>query len=227
MTLEADAALSQADIIVGYSKYIELVRPYYPDKEFVGTGMRQEADRCRSALDFAASGKTVVLVCSGDSGVYGMAGLIFQLSGNYEDTDIEIIPGVTAALSGGAILGAPLTNDFAVISLSDLLTPWEKIEKRLQAAAQGDFCICLYNAGSHKRQYHLQRACDILLRRLSPDTVCGIARNIGRDCQSANLMTLSQLRDTPVDMFATVFVGNSETRNIGGRMVTPRGYCNV
>ncbi len=227
MTLEADAVLAQADIIAGYTKYVELVRPYYPDKEFFSTGMTQEVDRCRAALAFAASGQTVAVVCSGDSGVYGMAGLLCELAGNYASTDIEIIPGVTAALSGAAILGAPLAHDFAVISLSDLLTPWEKIAQRLQAAAQGDFCLCLYNPGSRKRHNYMQKACDILLQLLSSDTVCGIAKNIGRSRQSARVMTLSQLRDTPVDMFTTVFVGNSETRNIGGKMVTPRGYGNV
>ncbi len=224
MTFAADRALRDSAVIIGYSKYIELIREEYPDKEFADTGMTRETERCREALRRAAAGDTVALVCSGDSGVYGMAGLIFELSGEYGKVEIEVIPGVTAALSGGAVLGAPLGHDFAVVSLSDLLTPWETIEKRLEAAAAGDFCIALYNPSSHRRSDYLQRACDILLRALSPDTVCGLVRQIGREGESFRVLTLGELRDTPVDMFTTVFIGNSATRSIAGRMVTPRGY---
>ena len=224
MTFAADRALSDAAVIIGYSKYVELVRDLYPEKEYADTGMTRETERCREALRRAAAGDTVALICSGDSGVYGMAGLIYELSGEYGPVEIEVIPGVTAALSGSAILGAPLGHDFAVISLSDLLTPWETIEKRLEAAAAGDFCISLYNPSSHRRNDYLQRACDILLRTLSPDTVCGIARQIGREGESCRVLTLGELRDTQVDMFTTVFIGNSATRVIAGRMVTPRGY---
>ena len=224
MTFAADRALSDAAVIIGYSKYVELVRDLYPEKEYADTGMTRETERCREALRRAAAGDTIALICSGDSGVYGMAGLIYELSGEYGPVEIEVIPGVTAALSGSAILGAPLGHDFAVISLSDLLTPWETIEKRLEAAAAGDFCISLYNPSSHRRNDYLQRACDILLRTLSPDTVCGIARQIGREGESCRVLTLGELRDTQVDMFTTVFIGNSATRVIAGRMVTPRGY---
>ena len=167
------------------------------------------------------------MICSGDSGVYGMAGLVLQMAEAYPDVNVEVIPGVTAALGGGAILGAPLGHDFAVISLSDLLTPWDVIEKRLRAAAYGDFAVALYNPSSRKRADYLRRACEILLEQKSPDTICGIARNIGREECSINVLTLSELRDTPVDMFCTVFIGSSSTRNINGKMVTPRGYKNV
>jgi precorrin-3B C17-methyltransferase len=224
MTLEADEALRQAEIIVGYSKYVDLVKPYYPDKEYLDTGMTRETERCRAALALAAGGKNVALVCSGDSVVYGMAGLIFELAGEYEGVEISVIPGVTAALSGGAILGAPLGHDFAVISLSDLLTPWETIEKRLRCAAEGDLCMSLYNPGSHKRADYLRKACDILLETLPASTVCGIAAQIGREGESVRVLSLGELRDTPVDMFTTVFIGNAMTRDIGGKMVTPRGY---
>jgi len=224
MTFAADRALRSADVIIGYSKYIELVRDAYPEKEFADTGMTRETERCRAALRRAAAGDTVALVCSGDSGVYGMAGLVFELSGEFDPVEIVVIPGVTAALSGSAILGAPLGHDFAVVSLSDLLTPWETIEKRLDAAAKGDFCISLYNPGSHRRTDYLRRACDILLRTLDAGTVCGIARQIGREGEACRVLTLGELRDTEVDMFTTVFIGNSATRVVAGRMVTPRGY---
>ncbi|MEG1772992.1 MAG: precorrin-3B C(17)-methyltransferase [Clostridia bacterium] len=227
MTLEAEAALSRSDVIVGYSKYIELVKPYYTEKEYLDSYMTKEVDRCKSALKLSDDGKTVALVCSGDSGVYGMAGLIYELCSAYPNVEIEIVPGVTAALSGGAILGAPIGHDFAVVSLSDRLTPWELIEKRLTFAAQGDFCICLYNPASCNRRDYLKKACDILLKTLSSNTICGIAKNIGREGEAVLILNLIELRETEVDMFTTVFIGNSSTKNIGGRMVTPRGYRNV
>ena len=225
LTGRAKAALEEADLIVGYTAYIELVRDAFPDKEFRATGMRREVDRCRMAVEEAAGGKTVAMVCSGDAGVYGMAGLIYEVAQEYPPIHIEVVPGITAACGGGALLGAPLTHDFAVVSLSDLLTPWEKIEKRLEAAAAADFVLCLYNPRSHSRKDYLQRACDILLRHKSPDTVCGYVQHIGRSGQRAVTTTLDQLRDNEeVDMFTTVFVGNEQTTLIGGKMVTPRGY---
>lgn len=224
MTLAADRALRESEIIIGYSKYVALVRPYFPEKTYMDTGMTKETERCRKALQTANEGRTTALVCSGDSSVYGMAGLVYELSVDFPDVSIRAIPGVTAALSGGAILGAPLGHDFAVISLSDLLTPWETIEKRLHCAGQGDFCISLYNPGSHKRTDYLQKACDILLQYRSGDTVCGLAHDIGRDGEWCELTSLAKLRDTAVDMFTTVFIGNDQTRVIAGKMVTPRGY---
>lgn len=138
---------------------------------------------------------------------------------------MEIVPGLTAALSGGAVLGAPLAHDFCVISLSDRLTPWEVIEKRLAYAAMGDFCVALYNPSSKGRPDYLARAVCILLENgKSADTVCGIVRNIGRKGQTARILTLAQLENTAVDMFTTVYIGNAATKQLGGRMVTPRGY---
>lgn len=224
LTGRARAALEGCDLIVGYTAYIELVRPDFPEKEVLSTGMRREVDRCRAAVEAALTGKNVAVVCSGDSGVYGMAGLIYEVAQEYDPIEIEVVPGITAACGGAAVLGAPLTHDFAVISLSDLLTPWEKIERRLAAAAQADFVICLYNPSSKNRPDYLQRACDILLRDKDPDTVCGYVRNIGREGETAVMCPLSRLRDTQVDMFTTVFIGNSQTRWLGGKMVTPRGY---
>ena len=225
LTGRARAALEECDLIVGYTAYIDLVKEDFPDKETLSTGMRREVDRCRAAVEAALTGKSVAVVCSGDSGVYGMAGLVYEVAQEYDPIDIEVVPGITAACGGAAVLGAPLTHDFAVVSLSDLLTPWEKIEARLTAAARADFVLCLYNPASKSRPDYLRRACDILLSAgKSPDTVCGTVRNIGRAGEEAGLLTLGQLRDTQVDMFTTVFVGNSQTKVLGGKMVTPRGY---
>ena len=227
MTVRADRILRESQVIIGYTVYVDLVKEFYPQAEFLTTPMRQEKERCEMALKAAQDGRKTAMICSGDSGVYGMAGLVLQMAEAYPDVNVEVIPGVTAALGGGAILGAPLGHDFAVISLSDLLTPWDVIEKRLRAAAYGDFAVALYNPSSRKRADYLRRACEILLEQKSPDTICGIARNIGREECSSNVLTLSELRDTPVDMFCTVFIGSSSTRNINGKMVTPRGYKNV
>lgn len=226
MTIRAAQALQEAQVIAGYSVYVDLVKPHFPDKEYLVTPMRKEADRCRMAIDAACAGKSVAMISSGDAGVYGMAGLIYELAQG-RDLQIEVIPGVTAALSGGAVLGAPLTHDFAVISLSDLLTPWEKIEARLDMAARADFSIVLYNPSSMKRADYLRRAVEILLRHKAPETVCGAVRNIGRDGESYELMSLKELADYQADMFTTVFIGNSQTRNLSGKMVTPRGYKDV
>ncbi|MCM1507173.1 MAG: precorrin-3B C(17)-methyltransferase [Ruminococcus flavefaciens] len=226
MTIEAETALEKSDIIVGYTVYTELVRGIFPDKEYISTGMTKESDRVRIALEKARS-KDVSIVCSGDSGVYGMAGLVLEMSPDYLEVEIEIVAGVTAGLSGGAVLGSPLTHDFAVISLSDLLTPMEKIIKRIRCASEADFTIVLYNPSSRKRTDYLKKACDIMLEYKSSDTVCGYVRNIARDGQESHILTLGQLRETAVDMFTTVFIGNSETKVINGRMVTPRGYRNV
>lgn len=227
MTIEADEVLQKCDIIIGYTVYIEQIKRFYPDKECLSTGMRQESERVELALRLAGEGQNIALVCSGDSQVYGMAGLAIEMSVKFPKVEVEVVAGVTAAISGGSVLGSPMTHDFAVISLSDLLTPMEKIEKRLRCAAEGDFAIALYNPSSKKRVDHLQKACDIILEYRSPDTVCGIVRNIGRDGQESRIIKLSELRDTQVDMFTTVFIGNSETRIIGRKMVTPRGYRNV
>ena len=224
LTQRARAALEKADLICGYTLYADLLRPLFPDKEYYSTGMTGELERCRWCLTRAAEGKTAALVCSGDAGVYGMASPVLELAPAYPGVRIEIVPGVTAALSGAALLGAPLGHDFCVISLSDRLTEWGVIEKRLRMAARGDFAICLYNPASRHRADYLKRACDILLSELDGGTVCGLARMIGREGESYRLLDLQTLRDTEADMFTTVFVGSSRTREINGRMVTPRGY---
>ncbi len=227
MTIEAEIAIKKSNLIVGYTVYTELMERYFPNKKFFSTGMRQEKERVKYALEQAETGKIVSLICSGDSEVYGMAGLVYEFSEKYPNTEIITVAGVTAALGGGAILGAPLTNDFAVISLSDLLTPAEKIIKKIRLAAQADFTIVLYNPSSKKRHDHLENACKIMLEYKSPETVCGIARNIGREGKESRILTLAELKNTQVDMFTTVFVGSSETKIINGKMVTPRGYKNV
>jgi precorrin-3B C17-methyltransferase len=224
MTVKAVKALEDSDVIVGYTVYVDLVRTYFPGKEFLTTPMKKEVDRCILAIEEAKKGKTVSMICSGDAGVYGMSGLMLELGEQYSEISIEVIPGVTAALSGGAILGAPLMHDFAVISLSDLLTPWEKIESRLECAAIADYVICLYNPSSKKRSDYLQKACDIIMKYAKPETVCGIASNIGREGEEISIMALEDLREAKVDMFTTVFIGNSQTKVIDGHMVTPRGY---
>lgn len=224
MTRRAHEAMQECDLVVGYTVYIDLLREEFPDKEVLTTPMRKEVERCRAALEQAATGRNVAMVCSGDPGVYGMAGLILELAVEFPDVEVEVIPGVSASNGGAAVLGAPLMHDYCTISLSDWLTPWETIEKRLAAAAQADFVISLYNPSSHKRPDYLQRACDILLQHKAPETVCGTVRNIGREGEEACVLTLGELRDTQVDMFTCVFIGNSQTREIDGRMVTPRGY---
>ena len=224
MTQRAQQALNDCDVIVGYTVYIDLVKEHFPGKQMLTTPMRREVERCRLAFDEAQKGQTVAMICSGDAGIYGMTGVMEELKAEYPGVEVENVPGISAVISGAAILGAPLMHDFAVISLSDLLTPWEKIEKRLENAAAADFVICLYNPSSHKRKDYLKRACEIMLRHAAPETVCGIAKNIGREGEGVTVLTLAELRETPVDMFSTVFIGNSQTKNINGKMVTPRGY---
>ena len=224
MTIKAIKTLEISDTIVGYTVYVDLIRTHFFEKEFLTTPMKKEVDRCILAFEEAAKGKIVSIICSGDAGVYGMSGLMLEIGEKYPYVQVEIIPGVTAALAGGAVLGAPLMHDFAVISLSDLLTPWEKIEKRLMCAAQADFVICLYNPSSKKRFDYLQKACDIILKYTKEEIVCGIAGNIGRDGEEMSIMTLGELCDARVDMFTTIFIGNTQSRVIGGHIVTPRGY---
>lgn len=224
MTVRAVRTLEQCQVIVGYTVYVELVREHFPEKEFLTTPMRQELERCRLALGTAQAGKTTAMICSGDAGVYGMSGVLLELSADYPEVSVEVVPGVTAAVSGAAVLGAPLMHDFAVISLSDLMTPWELIEQRIEAAAKADFSICLYNPSSKKRADYLKRACDILLRYRKGSNVCGTVSNIGREGMCSRTYTLEELRKAETDMFTTVFVGNSQTKLIDGKIVTPRGY---
>ena len=224
MTLQAANALKECDTIVGYTVYVDLVKDHFYEKEFLTTPMRKEVERCELAFEEASKGKTVAMICSGDAGVYGMSGLMLEIGSRYPEIQVEVIAGVTAAIGGAAVLGAPLIHDFCLISLSDLLTPWEKIEKRLLCAAEADFVICLYNPSSKKRHDYLQKACDLVLKYQPENLICGTVENIGRDGETAKIYTLKELRDTKVDMFTTVFIGNSQTKVVDGHMVTPRGY---
>ena len=224
MTWEARAALEQAEVLCGYTVYLDLIRGEFPDKEYFSTPMTQEIERCRAALERARSGRTTALVSSGDAGVCGMAGPVLELAPQFPEVEIQVVPGVTAALAGAAVLGAPLMHDFTVLSLSDLLTPWEVIRRRLELAAQGDFVLCLYNPSSRRRRDHLRMACDIVLAHRGPETVCGWVRNAGRAQEEHQVLTLGELQEAQVDMFTTVFIGSAATRRIGDRMVTPRGY---
>jgi precorrin-3B C17-methyltransferase len=224
MTVEALKALDKSDVIIGYTVYIDLLGERFFAKEKIATPMRQESKRCRICFEEAEKGKQVALICSGDAGIYGLASLMYEMGKEYPETELVVIPGITAASSGAALLGAPLNHDFCVISLSDLLTPWEKIERRLIAAAEGDFAIVIYNPSSHKRKDYLMKACDILLGFIEEERPCGYVENIGRDCTKVVTCTLKELRETQVNMFTTVFIGNSGSEIINGKLVTKRGY---
>ena len=231
MTEEAYLAIKKASVIVGYTVYVDLVKKHFSEKKFFTTPMRQEIERCRACFDFAIEGKDVAFICSGDAGIYGMAAPMFELLPEYEATgkisgdNLMVIGGVTAAISGAAVLGAPINHDFCVISLSDLLTPWEIIEKRLKAAILGDFAIVLYNPSSKKRQDYLKRACDIMLEAGADlNRACGYVENIGREGTKSVTCSLQELSNAQVNMFTTVFIGNSKSEIICGRLVTKRGY---
>ena len=225
ITPEALEALKACGIITGYSRYIDLVKNLFPDKKFLAYPMRSELERCQEALKLAReSGKNIAMISSGDSGVYGMAGLMLELAAD-SGVDVRIIPGITAANSCAAILGAPLMNDYACVSLSDLLTPWDVIESRLRAACEGDFVICLYNPASHHRPDNFVRACDILLAHKDPDTPSGYVRNAAREGEESGIMTLGKIRDCKaIDMLCTVIIGNSQSYILNGKIITSRGY---
>jgi precorrin-3B C17-methyltransferase len=224
MTGEALQVLERADVIIGYTVYIRLLGERFAEKEKISTSMRQETERCELCFEEAGKGKQVALICSGDAGIYGLASLMYEIGKRYPETELVVVPGITAASSGAAVLGAPLNHDFCVISLSDLLTPWEKIEKRLTAAAEGDFAIAIYNPSSRKRKDYLTRACDILLRNMEKERPCGYVENIGREGTRAVICTLGELREAQVNMFTTVFIGNAGSEIINGKLVTKRGY---
>lgn len=224
MTLEAKQVLDQCDCIIGYTTYIALLKPVFQPAQWLSTGMKKEVDRCKLAVDEARKGKRVAMVSSGDAGMYGMAGIMYEVAAAYDDVEIKVIPGVTAAASGAARLGAPIVSDCCLISLSDLLTPWDTIEKRLDCAAAGDFVICLYNPSSKKRADYMQKAAQIILRYQRPETPVGIVRNIGRDGETTDVTTLAEVGSKHLDMFTTVIVGNSQTKVVGTHLVTPRGY---
>lgn len=225
MTSEAIKVLEECDVIVGYTVYVDLLRSHLGEKEYITTPMKREIERCELCFSYAEQGKKVALVCSGDAGVYGMAAPMYTLSKQHENVELCVIPGITAANSGAAELGAPLNHDYCVISLSDLLTKWEVIERRLRCAIEGDFCIAIYNPSSKKRADYLKRACDIMLEAgAMPERACGYVENIGRKNTKHYVCTLKELRETQVNMFTTVFIGNSETELYNEKMITKRGY---
>lgn len=221
----AEEAILQSEVVVGYTGYVELITELVKGKEIIATGMKGEAERGKAAINEALKGKQVCVVSSGDAGIYGMASLLYELADKHSGLEIEVIPGITAAISTAAILGSPLTNDFAVISLSDLLTPWDVIEKRLDTCAAADMVLCLYNPQSKKRNDYLEKACSIALRHKMPDTKCGYVRNAfrGENYESC-VCTLTELLKAQVDMFTTVIIGNANTKIFNGKLVTVRGY---
>lgn len=227
MSLRARDALASADVIAGYITYIDLIRDYIGNRKIVSTGMTREIERCRKAVELASSGRRVAVISSGDPGVYGMAGLVLEImeaEGLLGVIPVEIIPGITSATASAAKLGAPLMHDFAVISLSDLLTPWDTIEQRLEAAAQADFVIVLYNPASKKRTWQIEKAREIFLRHKPPATPVGIVKNAAREAERLIITDLQGMLAHPVDMLSTVIVGNRSTRRAGDFMITPRGY---
>lgn len=224
MTIKAREAIEGADFIVGFTTYVNLVSDYYPNKEYITTGMGGESERVKLALEKANEGHCVALICSGDASLYGMAGLAYELAVNYKDIDVEIVPGVSAAFSGSALLGAAIGNDTCIISLSDYHTSREMINKRLLCAASGDFSIALYNVRSKSRPDDLANAVDILLKELPADRLCGVARSIGRDGEEVYITSLATLANYEADMFCTVFICNSNTELIDGKLVCKRGY---
>ena len=226
MAPRARTALETAEIVVGYRTYLDLVLDCLnPASEVISSSMMQEIDRCRKALELAEEGKRVALVCGGDPGIYAMAGLVFELAQSTDATvPIEIIPGIAALNSCAAILGAPLMHDFAAISLSDLMTPWELIERRIEAVAPADFVVVIYNPKSKKRTDQIVRTREIMLAHRSPDTPVGIVSGATREHETVRLTTLAKMLDEEIGMQTTVIIGNSQTFVWRDKMVTPRGY---
>ena len=224
ITPKAVDVLMSCDVIIGYARYIDMIRDLLPGKKFLCYAMRQERERCIDALKFSRDGSVVALVSGGDPGIYGMAGLMLEVAAGSGE-DVRIIPGITAANVCAAVLGAPLMNDYASISLSDLMTPWDIIADRLKYACLGDFVICIYNPASNHRPEHFKRACEIMLKYRSPDTPAGYVRNGGREGETCGIMTLGEIMNCGIiDMSCTVIVGNSKSYILDGKIITPRGY---
>ena len=218
-------AMRLSDVIIGYKTYIELIRPFVTDTTLVSSKMKKEVERCHEVLKMAEAGITVSLISSGDPGIYGMAGIMLEVvAKNAPEMEVEIVPGISAATSAASLLGAPLMNDFAVLSMSDLLTPWEVIVKRVTAASVGDFVMAIYNPRSKTRITQLEEAVKIMLLYKSEDTPAGIVKHAMRTDQEVIITTLGELLSHNIDMFTTVIVGNSQTQIINGKMVTRRGY---
>lgn len=226
MTIRAEKTIRESDVVIGYTAYIDMIRDYFPkDKEYISTGMMKEVERCKTAVEEALKGRHVAMVSSGDSGIYGMAGIIYEVADEMgADIDIDVVPGITAASTAASVLGAPLMHDMAIISLSDLMTPIEDIMKRVECAAEGDFVVALYNPKSKKRSDYLENAAEIIMKYRSPDTPAGVVRHAGREGEEVTVTTLGGLKDAEVDMFSIVIIGNSATYISKGRIITPRGY---
>ena len=222
MTFRAYDALEKSDVIIGYKTYIDLIKEYFPEKELISSPMKKEVDRCREVVEIAESGKTVSLISSGDAGIYGMAGIMLEIVP--ESIETEIIPGVTASNAAAATAGAPLMHDFATISLSDLLTDWDLIKKRVDLASQGDFVISLYNPKSNGRTTQIEDAAEIMLKYKSPETPVAIVRNAGREDERVTAATLGTMLEHEIDMLTVIIIGNSKTFMKNGKIITPRGY---
>ncbi len=222
MTFRAYDALEKSDVIIGYKTYIDLIKEYFPEKELISSPMKKEVDRCREVVEIAESGKTVSLISSGDAGIYGMAGIMLEIVP--EGIETEIIPGVTASNAAAATAGAPLMHDFATISLSDLLTDWDLIKKRVDLASQGDFVISLYNPKSKGRTTQIEDAAEIMLKYKSPETPVAIVRNAGREDERVTAATLGTMLEHEIDMLTVIIIGNSKTFMKNGKIITPRGY---
>lgn len=222
LTPHALECIRKSHTVVGYRPYLDLIADLLPGKEVISSGMRGERERAQAALNRAEKGKITAVVSSGDPGIYGMAGIILELAS--PDLPVEVVPGVTAASAAASLLGAPLMLDFAVVSLSDLLVPWEKIAQRLEGAAWADYAMVLYNPRSRGRPNHLQEAKNILLRYRPGYTPVGMVRNAFRGKEEVKITTMEGLVEEEVDMLTVIVIGNLETRIVGGRMITPRGY---
>lgn len=222
MTFRAYEAMENSDIIVGYKTYVDLVKEYYPEKEMKSSAMTKEVDRCTEVLELARQGKIVSLISSGDAGVYGMAGIMLEIAD--EDMEVEVIPGITATNAAAAITGAPIMHDYATISLSDLLTDWELIKKRLELAAQGDFVVSIYNPKSRGRVTQIEEAREIMMKYKPKSTPVAIVRNAGREDERYVLTTLDEMLNHEIDMLTIVLIGNSNTFVKNGKIITPRGY---
>lgn len=228
MTYRARRTIEEATTVVGYKRYIELIRELVDGKKVLDTGMTQEIDRCRAALKAASEGETVVVISSGDAGIYGMAGLVLELLVKMDEAEKPefggVIPGVSAMSAAAGLLGAPIMHDFVVISLSDLLTPWEIIQERAELAAQGDFVTALYNPRSNKRVGQIKAVQEIFLRYRAPETPVGIVTGASRANEATLISTLGDFTKEDINMFSIVIIGNSKTRTVGDWMITPRGY---
>ena len=219
-------AVRGADAIVGYKYYFQFIQPYVSEGcECIDTGMKKERERALLAFELAEQGKTVVVISSGDAGIYGMAPLIYEMRTQHDsDIEVETLPGISAFQKAASLLGAPLGHDLCLISLSDLMTPWEVIERRIQAAAMGDFVTAVYNPKSHGRYWQLYRLVELFLQQRSAETPVGYVHQAGREEQEIKVTTLGAFDPEDVDMFTVILIGNSQTYVANGKMITPRGY---